>query len=64
MKILIPHPPGPLLLQEKWVEGNLGDSPRPPPERLGLSGLSAIIKGGFHKRQSLFGGVYTSSSIP
>jgi hypothetical protein len=30
MRILIPHPPGPLLLQEKGVEKNLGVPPNSP----------------------------------
>jgi len=50
MKILTPHPPGPLLLQEKGVEkGIWGITPRPPPERPSLSGLST-------KGRSPFGG--------
>jgi len=30
MKTLIPHPPSPLLLQEKGVKENLGDNPQTP----------------------------------
>jgi len=45
MKILIPHPPVPLLLQEKGVEVDRGDTPHTPPERPGLSGLSAVFNG-------------------
>jgi hypothetical protein len=45
MKILIPHPPGPFLLQEKGGGRDYGGYPQTPPERLSLSGLSAIYNG-------------------
>jgi hypothetical protein len=56
MKILIPYPPVPLLLQEKGVRVDQVIPPTPPPERPSLSGLSAIFNGVFHKGQSPFGG--------
>jgi len=65
MKILIPHPPGPLLLQEKGAERNLGDTPRPPPERPSLSGLSTFYRGIPKGLNPLGGGMGVSPiSIP
>jgi len=56
MRILIPHPPGPLLLQEKGVEKNLGEYPQTPIREAQPLWTLRCLQRGFHKGRSPFGG--------